>query len=78
MKKKFGVFYEDLCDLNAIYGEFLKKHWLGVAIYVVICTIAYVGFFCLYWFNVFEDIGNWFTEKYKSIKQFFKRKFHKA
>lgn len=78
MKKKFEVFYKDLCDLSAINGEFLKKHWLGVAIYGVICTIAYVGCFCLYWFDVFDDIGDWFKDRFRNIKQFFKRKFHKA
>lgn len=78
MKKKFKMFWEDYCDLYAISLGFLKKHWIGTIIYVVILFTAYVIWICYSVFGGLDVIVDWFKNTFGAIKRFFKRKVHKA
>jgi hypothetical protein len=78
MKKKFKMFWEDYCDLYAISWGFLKKHWIGTIIYVVILFTAYVIWICYSVFGGLDVIVDWFKNTFGAIKRFFKRKVHKA
>ena len=78
MKKKFKMFWEDYYDLYAISLRFLKKHWIGTIIYVVILFTAYVIWICYYVFGGLDVIVDWFKNTFGAIKRFFKRKVHKA
>ena len=78
MKKKFEMFWEDYCDLYAISWGFLKKHWIGTIIYVVILFMAYVIWIYCSIFKSLDVIVDWFKNTFGAIKRFFKRKVHKA
>lgn len=78
MKKKFKMFWEDYCDLYAISWGFLKKHWIGTIIYVVILFTAYVIWICYSVFGGLDVIVDWFKNTFGAIKRLFKRKVHKA
>nr|DAG06395.1 MAG TPA: hypothetical protein [Siphoviridae sp. cthu813] len=78
MKKKFEMFWKDYCDLYAISWGFLKKHWIGTIIYVVVLFTAYVIWICYSVFGGLDVIVDWFKNTFGAIKRFFKRKVHKA
>lgn len=78
MKKKFEMFWEDYCDLYAISWGFLKKHWIGTIIYVVVLFTAYMIWICYSVFGGLDVIVDWFKNTFGAIKRFFKRKVHKA
>lgn len=78
MKKKFEMFLEDYCDLYAISWGFLKKHWIGTIIYVVVLFTAYMIWICYSVFGGLDVIVDWFKNTFGAIKRFFKRKVHKA
>lgn len=78
MKKKFKMFWKDYCDLYAISLGFLKKHWIGTIIYVVILFTAYMIWICYSVFGGLDVIVDWFKNTFGAIKRFFKRKVHKA
>lgn len=78
MKKKFGKFWKDYRELYAVYGRFLKKHWIGVVIWTVAWTILLLASYCDSFIYAILDIGEWFEDTFEKIKTFFKRKFHKA
>ena len=78
MKKKFKMFWKDYCDLYAISLGFLKKHWIGTIIYVVILFTAEVIWICYSVFGGLDVIVDWFKNTFGAIKRFFKRKVHKA
>lgn len=78
MKKKFEIFWEDYCDLYAISWGFLKKHWIGTIIYVMILFTAYVIWICYSVFGGLDVIVDWFKNTFGAVKRFFKRKAHKA
>lgn len=78
MKKKFEMFWEDYCDLYTISLRFLKKHWIGTIIYVVILFMAYVIWICYSVCGSLDVIVDWFKNTFGAIKRFFKRKAYKA
>lgn len=78
MKKKFEMFWKDYCDLYAISLGFLKKHWIGTIIYVVILFTVYMIWVCYSVFGSLDVIVDWFKDTFGAIKRFFKRKVHKA
>lgn len=78
MKKKFGLFWKDYCDLYTASLGFLKKHWIGTIVYSVILITVYMSWICYSVFGGFEVIVDWFKDTFGAVKQFFKRKFHKA
>ena len=78
MKKKFKMFWKDYCDLYAISLGFLKKHWIGTIIYVVILFTAYMIWICYSVFGGLDVIVDWFKNTFGAIKRFFKHKVHKA
>lgn len=78
MKKKFEMFWKDYCDLWAISLGFLKKHWIGTIIYVVIFFTGYMIGICYSVCGSLDVIVDWFKDTFGAIKRFFKRKVHKA
>ena len=78
MKKKIEMFWKDYCDLWAISLGFLKKHWIGTIIYVVIFFTGYMIGICYSVFGSLDVIVDWFKNTFGAIKRFFKRKVHKA
>lgn len=78
MKKKFGLFWKDYCDLYKVSLGFLKKHWIGSIVYSVVLFMVYmvwVGYSVSESLNVIVD---WFKGTFGAVKQFFKRKVQKA
>lgn len=78
MKKKFGLFWKDYCDLYMVNLHFLRKHWIGTIIYAVVLFTVYVAGICYSMFGSLEVIVDWFKDAFGAIKRFFKRKVHKA
>ena len=78
MKKKFKMFWEDYCDLYAISLRFMRKHWIGVIIYTVVLSMAYMIWLSYSVLGDLDIIVDWFKDTFGAIKRFFKRKVHKA
>jgi hypothetical protein len=78
MKKKFGLFWKDYCNLYMASLGFLKKHWIGTIIYTVILFTVYVAWIYYSMFGNLDVIVDWFKGTFGAVKRFFKSKVHKA
>ena len=78
MKKKFGLFWKDYCDLYMVNLHFLRKHWIGTIIYAVILFTVYMIWACYSICGSLDVIVYWFEDTFGAVKRFFKRKVHKA
>lgn len=78
MKKKFGLFWKDYCDLYMVSLGFLRKHWIGAIIYAVVLFTVYMIWACYSICGSLDVIVYWFEDTFGAVKRFFKRKVHKA